>query len=185
MSKMYFMAIVAPEEVNGTILKWKELMKERFGCLVALRSPAHITLIPPFWLDEKKEHQLKDAIGEFSQSCAPFEITLKDFSAFKPRVIYVDVTPNQELQSLHGRLEEFLLAKKLFPINKGERPLRPHMSIATRDLHKKAFHKAWEIFEEKKYENSWIVSGISILRHDQKKWDVIFTSHFTNDFVPS
>ena len=65
---MYFMAIVAPEEVNGTILKWKELIKERFGCVVALRSPAHITLIPPFWLDEKKEHQLKDGIGEFSQS---------------------------------------------------------------------------------------------------------------------
>jgi 2'-5' RNA ligase len=182
---MYFMAIVAPEEVNGTILKWKQLMKERFGCVVALRSPAHITLIPPFWLDEKEEYQLKDAIGEFSQSCARFEVCLTNFSAFKPRVIYVDVAPNEELQSLHGRLEEFLVAKKQFSISKEERPLRPHVSIATRDLHKKSFREAWEIFKEKKYENSWIASGISILRHDQKKWDVIFTSHFANDFVVS
>jgi 2'-5' RNA ligase len=182
---MYFMAIVAPQEVNATVLKWKQLMNDRFGCVVALRSPAHITLIPPFWLDEKEEHQLKNAIGEFSQSCVGFEIYLKNFSAFKPRVIYVGVEPNPELQSLHGRLEEFLVAKKQFPISKEERPLHPHVSIATRDLHKKTFREAWEIFREKKYESSWMASGISILRHDQKKWDVIFTSHFANDFVPS
>ena len=185
MSRMYFMAIVAPEEVNATILKWKQLMKERFDCVVALRSPAHITLIPPFWLAEEEEHQLKDAISEFSQSCAGFEVCLKNFSVFKPRVIYVDVMPNQELRSLHDRLEEFLVTKKQFSISKEERPLHPHVSIATRDLHKKAFREAWDIFREKKYESSWIASGISILRHDQKKWDVIFTSHFANDFVPS
>ncbi|TMI85635.1 MAG: 2'-5' RNA ligase family protein [Bacteroidetes bacterium] len=185
MSRMYFIAIVAPEDINTTILKWKQMMKERFGCVVALRSPAHITLIPPFWLDENEEHHLKNATAEFSQSRAGFEIRLKDFAAFKPRVIYVDVMPNQELQSLHAQLEEFLILKKQFSISKDERPLHPHVSIATRDLHKKAFQEAWEIFKEKKYESSWIASGISILKHDQKKWDVIFTSHFANDFVPS
>jgi 2'-5' RNA ligase len=185
MSSMYFIAIVTPEDINATILKWKQLMKERFDCVVALRSPAHITLIPPFWLDEKEEHQLNDAIGEFCQSRAGFEIHLKNFAAFKPRVIYVDVVPNPELKSLHGQLEEFLIVKNQFRINKEERPLHPHVSIATRDLHKKAFRDAWEIFKEKKYESSWIASGISILRHDQKKWDVIFTSQFAKYFVPS
>ena len=182
---MYFIAIVAPEEVNAAILKWKQLMKERFGCVVALRSPAHITLIPPFWLDENEEFQLKNAISEFSKSCTGFEICLKNFAAFKPRVIYVDVAPNPQLQSLHARLEEFLVEKKQFSISREERPLHPHVSIATRDLHKKAFREGWEIFSEKKYEALWVVSGISILRHDQKKWDVIFTSHFANDFIPS
>jgi 2'-5' RNA ligase len=185
MSKMYFIAIVAPEEVNATILKWKQLMKERFNCAVALRSPAHITLIPPFWLDEKDENELKNAIGEFSQSCASFEISLKNFATFKPRVIYVDVLPNQQLQSLHVQLEEFLVVKEQFPIDKEERPLHPHVTIATRDLHKKAFQEAWGIFKEKRYETSWIASNISILKHDQKKWDVIFTSHFANNFVAS
>jgi len=160
-------------------------MMERFGCVVALRSPAHITLIPPFWLDEKEEPRLKDAVAEFSQSCAGFEVSLRNFSAFKPRVIYVDLVPNQELRSLHTRLEEFLVGRNHFSINKEDRPLHPHVSIATRDLHKKAFREAWEIFKEKKYESSWIVLGISILKHDQKKWDVIFTSHFANDFAPS
>jgi len=182
---MYFIAVVASEDINAEVLKWKQLMKERFDCVVALRSPAHITLIPPFWLNEKEEDQLKDAIAEFSQSFAAFEIRLKNFAAFKPRVIYVDVAPNEQLPQLHARLEEFLIIKNQFPINKEERPLHPHVSIATRDLHKKAFREAWEIFKEKKYENAWMASGISLLRHDQKKWDVIFTSQFVNDFVSS
>ena len=136
-------------------------------------------------MDEGKEPQLKNAISEFSQSCTGFEVRLKNFAAFKPRVIFVDVVPNDELQSLHARLEEFLIEKKQFLISKEDRPLHPHVSIATRDLHKKAFRDAWEIFSEKSYETSWVTSGISLLRHDQKKWDVIFTSHFANDFIPS
>jgi hypothetical protein len=52
------------------------------------------------------------------------------------------------------------------------------MSLATRDLYKKAFYEAWEIFSVKKYEASWEVNGISLLRHNKKNWDVIFTSQF-------
>jgi 2'-5' RNA ligase len=185
MASMYFIAMVAPPDINETILKWKQLMKERFGCLVALRSPAHITLIPPFWLDETTEDELKKTIQSFSKSQNQFEIRLKNFSAFKPRVIYVDVLPNEQLQSLHDDLEEYLIAKNRFSISKEERPLHPHISIAARDLHKKAFGEAWEIFRGKKYESSWIASGISLLKHNQKNWDVIFTSQYEGLTFPS
>jgi len=50
--------------------------------------------------------------------------------------------------------------------------------LATRDLYKKAFQEAWEIFSKKKYEALWMVSGISLLRHNKKNWDVIFTSQY-------
>ena len=175
---MYFIAIVAPADINEAVLKWKFLMRERFSCVVALRSPAHITLVPPFWMDNVKEDQLKQALDVFSRSQSPFEINIKDFGAFKPRVIYVNVQANASLQSLHGRLEEFLLEQQNFPLKKEERPFHPHISIATRDLHKKAFHEAWEIFGQKKYEDAWITTGVSLLRHKQKNWDVIYTSQF-------
>ena len=55
---MYFVALVLPEELNQEILKWKRYMHERFQCSVGLKSPAHITLVPPFWLDEAKENSL-------------------------------------------------------------------------------------------------------------------------------
>jgi 2'-5' RNA ligase len=180
MANMYFIALVAPQEINEEVLKWKNFMKERFDCSVALRSPAHITLIPPFWMDESLEEKLQTTISVFSQSQASFEINLKNFAAFKPRVVFVEVIANQFLETLHTRLVQFLIESHIFPIEKEERPYHPHVTIATRDLHKKSFHQAWEIFKEKQYKASWLTLGISLLKHNQKKWDVIFTSQFLN-----
>jgi 2'-5' RNA ligase len=180
MAKMYFIALVAPKEINDDAMQWKNVMKERFDCSVALRSPAHITLVPPFWMDESLENKLQNEIRDISQQQASFEINLKNFSAFKPRVIFVDVIANQLLQTLQAHLLQFLVKPNIFPIEKEDRPFHPHITIATRDLHKKSFHEAWEIFKEKTYEASWLVNSMSLLRHNQKNWDVIFTSQFPN-----
>jgi 2'-5' RNA ligase len=180
MAKMYFIALVAPKEINAEVLKWKNFMKEQFDCSVALRSPAHITLVPPFWMDDSLEDNLQKVISEFSQNLSSFEIIIKNFAAFKPRVIFVDIIPNPFLQTLHYQLQQFLMKTPIFPMEKEERPFHPHVTIATRDLRKKSFHEAWEIFKTKEYEAPWLISSISLLRHNQKNWDVIFTSQFKN-----
>src|SRR5262245_33178023 len=115
MSKMYFIALVAPAEINRQVLAWKNFMKEHYGCMVALRSPAHITLIPPFWMEDSQEKELENAIDEFSITYSSFQIQLKNFSAFKPRVIYVSIEENENLQNLKPALENFLLSKNSFP----------------------------------------------------------------------
>ena len=178
---MYFIAIVAPEDINQQILKWKNFFKEIYGCCVALRSPAHVTIIPPFWMNEELENDLINSIRDFSNTKIKFEIALKDFGAFKPKVIFVDVVKSKSLDELYQSFTEFLFTQNKFPIKKEERPFHPHVTLATRDLYKKAFQEAWEIFSKKKYETLWLVSGISLLRHNQKNWDVIFTSQFAED----
>ena len=175
---MYFIAIVAPEEINQQVLKWKNFFKERYECSVALRSSAHITIIPPFWMNEELENDLINSIHEFSIAKNKFEITLKDFAAFKPKVIFVDVAKNEVLNGLYQSFADFIFSQNKFPIKKDDRPFHPHVTLATRDLYKKAFQEAWEIFSTKKYEALWIVSGISLLRHNKKNWDVIFTSQY-------
>lgn len=178
MTQMYFIALVAPQQINGQILRWKELMKERFGCLVALRSPAHITLIPPFWMDIAVEDELTRAISEFAEQGFSFEVQLRNFGAFKPRVIYVDVVKNELLSAVQLRLEQHLRSKQRFAIKEEIRPFHPHVTIATRDLGKQSFLEAWGQFNSKKFEATWKCSGVSLLRHNQKNWDVIFTSQF-------
>ena len=173
---MYFVALVAPREINQQVLKWKNYFKEHFKCIVALKSPAHITLIPPFWMNEELEDALISSINEFSATKNKFELQLKDFAAFKPKVIYVDVIKNEMLIELYDSLFNFIQAENTYPLNKEDRPFHPHVTLATRDLYKKAFFEAWEIFSTKKYEASWLVDGISLLRHNKKNWDVIFTS---------
>ena len=173
---MYFVAIVAPEEINLQVLKWKNFFKERYECTVALKSPAHITIIPPFWMNEALEDDLINSINEFSGIKNKFEIIVKDFGAFKPKVIFVDMIKNEQLNDLHHSFNDFIYSQNKFPIKKDDRPFHPHMTLATRDLYKKAFQEGWEIFSKKKYEASWMINGIALLRHNKKNWAVIFTS---------
>lgn len=173
---MYFIALVAPEKINVRILKWKNFFKEHYGCTAALKSPAHITLIPPFWMNDGLEADLINSINEFSSTKNKFEIIVKDFAAFTPGVIYVDVVKNEILNKVYESLADFIYTENKYPVKKDDRPFHPHVTLATRDLYKKAFYEAMEIFSTKKYEASWLVTGISLLRHNKKNWDVIFTS---------
>lgn len=173
---MYFIALVAPEKINLPVLKWKNFFKDHYGCTSALKSPAHITLIPPFWMNDGLEADLINSINAFSSTKNKFEIIIKDFAAFTPRVIYVDVIKNEILNELYESLADFIHAEDKYPVKKDDRPFHPHITLATRDLYKKAFYEALDIFSTKKYEASWLVAGISLLKHNKKNWDVIFTS---------
>ena len=95
--QMYFIAIVLPDELNKKVLRWKHFMHERFGCEVGLKSPAHITLVQPFWMQQEKEHQLIADMDAISSLASPFTIDTRNFSTFKPRTIYIDVAVNEEL----------------------------------------------------------------------------------------
>ena len=172
---MYFIAIVLPGELNKKVLKWKNFMHERFGCKVGLKSPAHITLIPPFWMHEEREQELIADINAVSSSTQPFTIAIKNFSAFKPRTIYVDVVMNEKLRSLKAAIDKFF-SETDYKIKTEGRPFHPHITIATRDLYKKDFYDAWTLFETKKFQ--WEANALSLLRHNSKNWDVIHTSAF-------
>ena len=103
---------------------------------------------------------------------------LNNFSAFKPRVIFVDVIKNTAIDSLQNSFTEYLLLQNKFPLNKDHKPFHPHVTIATRDLYKKAFYEAWEIFSREEFKAEWKIDSISLLRHNKKNWDVICTSQF-------
>ena len=178
---MYFIAIVAPEKINHQVLKWKTFFKEHYECSVALKSRAHITIIPPFWMNEELENDIINSTREFSIMQTKFEISLQNFAAFPPKVIFVDILKNNILNELYRSFADFIFSQNKFPIKKEDRSFHPHVTLATRDLYKKAFQEAWEIFSKKKYEALWIVNGISLLRHNKKNWDVIFTSQFVED----
>lgn len=177
---MYYLAILAPEEINEEVLKWKNFFKERFDCSKALNSPAHITLISPFWMNTNLENELAVSLKEFCKEQKEFPVQLKDFSAFKPKVIFVDVVKNERLEILHASFNEFILSQQKFPIKKDENVFQPHITLATRDLYKKDFKEAWEIFSKKKYVAEWVATSISLLRHNKKNWDVISISQFSD-----
>ena len=178
--QMYFIAIVLPDELNKKVQKWKELMHEKYGCTIGLKSPAHITFIPPSWMEEEKEQQLIADVDTISSSVHPFTIAINNFSAFKPRTIFADVVVNNELRSLKAAVDTFFL-KSAYKIKIDSRPFHPHITIATRDLHKKDFQEAWPMFETKRFKAEWEANGLSVLRHNKARWEVIRTSKFRSN----
>lgn len=170
-AKMYFLAAVAPAHINEQVLKWKHYMRDHYRCTVALRSPAHITLIPPFWMNAALEDELVKDVNAFAAQHRSFDIHLRNFDAFKPKVIFVGIEKNEALARLKLALEEYLLDK--YPIKKETRPFHPHLTIANRDLMKKDFTPAFAHFKNIDYEAKFPAAAISLLRHNGTEWDVI------------
>lgn len=156
---LYFVALIPPEENKAQVLEWKHYMRDAFGCKVALKSPAHITLIPPF---ESKQEVVLPKI-EFQ----PFTVYLKNFNSFESNVIFVDVLPNEELQQLRERVVEIMHAKK------ESRFFHPHITIANRDLKQADFPKAWKHFNNLTYETSFLADKISLLKHNGQHWVIV------------
>lgn len=174
---MYFIALVLPPELNEKVLGFKNYMREHFHCKVALKSPAHITLVPPFWMEAEQEEQLIADLDRFSIQ-EPFTLRSNDFSAFKPRTIFVALHPSAALEQLKKSCDDFFASREIYKMKIDTRPFHPHITVATRDLTKKDFHVAWPHFKQKTFSAEWQAEGISLLKHNKKNWDVIHTSQF-------
>lgn len=176
----YFIAIVAPEQINQQVLEWKQYMLQHFNCKVALRSPAHITIIPPFIMANDLLPQMEEQLESFSARQQSFPIQLKNFAAFKPRVLYVHVEPNTHLSELQANLEAFLLQHKHFPIKKEERSFHPHVTIANRDLQQSDFPIAWQHFQQLKYDVTFPANALALLQHNGQMWEIARSFPFHN-----
>lgn len=150
----------------------KEWIYTETGSKGALRSPAHITLHMPFKWKKTKEEVLTKSLDKLASSISSFNVTLKDYSCFEPRVIYVDVENNEQLTSL--RNEVMSLSKKEWKLDlpKDLRGFHPHITIGFRDLKKSQFYKAWDQLKEKSFSSSFNAFSINLLKHNGKKWDV-------------
>jgi 2'-5' RNA ligase len=177
---LYFIAVIAPININQRVLEWKNFMLRRFNCKVALRSPAHITIIPPFHMPDSLEQPLIDAMGAIASQSSEFYVHLQDFGAFAPRVIYVHVQPDEPLHLLKNNTEDQLLRTTQFPIKPDPRPFHPHITIANRDLRKGDFPAAWAHFSNRQYQASFEAQALSLLRLTDSGWEVIADAPFNS-----
>ncbi len=170
---MYFVGIICPPEIEELVLKFKNWMKEHYRCIVALKSPSHLTLVPPFWCGIEKETELLETIQSFQPGKKEWEIRLNGFSHFINRVIFIDVVENPDLLELRNRAEEHFQNSFGELIKKDERPYRPHVTIANRDLSPGDFEKAWPHFSKMEFSKSFTTKQVSLLKLKEGKWEVI------------
>lgn len=168
--QLYFVALVPPEPLLSQGRELKEYFRDTYGSKASLNSPPHITLHAPFQL-AKEEDDLVEALEKTAEGFGPFEVSLKNFAAFPPRVIYIDVEKSSKMDELQQKLQPVVARFAVDTKQGAERDFHPHMTLAFRDLSKSSFHKAWEEFREKELSFSWQARSIVLLKHNGKYWD--------------
>ena len=169
---LYFIAILPPDNLRQSVKILKEEMKLRFNAKHALKSPAHITLQMPFKWSFKEEKMLLIALKKFAFQEKAFTVGLNGFNCFTPRVIFVKVIDHSAIAALHTRLSLVLIEQLGFENSSINPKMHPHMTIATRDLKKNAFHLAWREFEDREFIGSFLANGIGLLKHNGKQWEI-------------
>jgi len=179
--ELYFIAII----IEGTFGEEVTQIKQQFGLKYnskhALRSPPHITLHMPFKWRIDRVDILSDILSVFAKSKKPFEMRVDGFGSFPPRVIYIGVEQSDPLNLL--QLDLIKVARyrlKLVNNNYKDKAFHPHITVAFRDLSKKAYRSSWEEFNGKEINYRFRAERFSLLKHNGKSWDVYETFEFSS-----
>lgn len=167
----YFIALLPPPPLKDEIHALKLHFQQRYNSKAALNSPPHLTLHMPFEWKANKEERLIAALKRFAENRKPFSIQLKNFSSFPPRVIYIDVVSNTELDNLQRDLQRYCkMELQLFNARYRDLPFHPHITLAFRDLKKNDYEQAWQEFKDRSFAALFEVKSLVLLKHDGKVW---------------
>lgn len=175
---LYFIALLPEEEIQNEVTAFKQYCARYFGASHSLTSPPHITLVAPFSWPKTALPELTAALDDFAVEQSPFEVQLRDFGSFPPRVIYVDIVPNPALKTLASDLAGFLETQVGLK-RESTHGFNPHMTIAHRDLQREVFPTAWKHFSGLSFQRTFEASGITLLRHEQRRWEIANTYFFS------
>ena len=175
----YFIATLPPEPVLSEIKAFKTDLLQRYKARIALRSPAHITLFPPFEQEENAENSIIQALQSFTLSQSSFTMQLDGFGCFYPRVIFVKPLLNSRLSDLRLELLHHLKTElELMHERFEKQDFHPHLTIANRDLKGENYELAWQDFQTKTYQRTFEVTSITLLKHDGQRWQIHQNFHF-------
>jgi len=176
---LYFIALVVDGELAEKIRGLQLYCSETYHSKKALRSPPHVTLIPPFREEISIENILEEKLTPFFGTYHSFNVELNGFGRFDSSVIFIQPEKNAYLQTMQEDLHSYLSRNFSF-IEPATRKFNPHVTIASGDLRKQYFKAAWQEFESKNFSATWNVSSAHLLKHDGKKWNPVLEFPFVN-----
>ncbi|MBD2449384.1 2'-5' RNA ligase family protein [Nostoc sp. FACHB-152] len=169
----FFVALLPPQDIQDYANQIKQYFADNYASRHAQKSPPHITLQPPFEWANDQVSRLEASLREFASQQKSLQVTLSGFSAFAPRVIYIDVVRSQELLQLQAALMAHMETDLGIVDEVGKkRPFAPHMTVAFRDLTKQNFKAAWPEFENRELHFEFAADKLTLLIHDGKRWNI-------------
>ena len=170
---LYFIALLPPQSIQDYATEVKQYFADNYDSKHAFKSPPHITLQPPFEWDSSQIIELEDCLEKFVIGRSSIPIILDGYNAFAPRVIYIDVVQSADLMNLQFELMSNLETNLGIVDKVGKsRGFTPHMTVAFKDLKKSQFKAAWNEFENKELHFEFTASKLTLLKHEEKKWNI-------------
>jgi 2'-5' RNA ligase len=170
-TQLQLIAVLPSDEVSTLVRQQQQHIATVWGPKHALRTPPHITLIPPIAVTEADREVLWTCAERISKRATSFPLHLDGYSAFKPHVIYIHVTETTELNQLFTLWRKELMSVIPHVLEKyPDRPYRPHMTLAHRDVTPAQFKQIWEYYAELEFSASFEVDRFWILRHEMHGW---------------
>jgi 2'-5' RNA ligase len=126
-----FIAALLPDEIRARMDEYLEAVIPRCeGVKWEKNDKLHVTLKFLGNVEDSKVPGIASIIGSLSRNYSPFETAISGFGGFpdlrSPRILYIELSENQELSSFQSRIEE-----ELEPLGfpKEKRRFIPHVTI--------------------------------------------------------
>ncbi|MES2628354.1 MAG: methylated-DNA--[protein]-cysteine S-methyltransferase [Bacteroidota bacterium] len=170
---LYMVALVPPKKLVERLEEVRQEFASNYNCKAALKTPVHLTLVPPFQLDIEKETELVEAL-KAGEELNRFAVELKDYGYFMDNeVLFVSVKPSVELSVLQEAVKNwvhdgFEVSEKYH----NHEEFNPHVTIGRKDIPKGRFADAVNEYSTLKFAAKFENKAFYLWRHDGKAWQI-------------
>ena len=150
-------------------------MNQAYGCKSGHKTPIHVTLVPPFALQE--EFSTGDLVSAIEKYVLPqnlgFLAHIENFDAFGDRTIFANVISSEKWTKLRDETVKAILKTCPGCTKKDQRPFYPHGTIANRDIPFGVMKKALETMNELNLVEDFPVDNITIFERQGFCWEAV------------
>lgn len=154
------------DDVSHNYARRMELkISERFHTRCGLRQSPHITIKPPFIVEDIDP--FIEYFDRLARETEPFDIELNGIDFFEPKVIFINVEKNPALYALHQKIIADLHKNYGIQPNvktEGEN-IRFHSTLALSDLTEENFYKAKEYLKDERPHFRFKASTLGLFFH--------------------
>ena len=169
----HFIGVLVPDDITLTLEDCRRYMREAYGCKSGHKTPIHVTLIPPFRLqDEYSTKDLSNAIeGNVLAKGLGFTAKVNNFDAFGDRTIFAKVEHDTKWTALRDAVYSAIIKAVPGCTKKDQRPFTPHLTVSNRDIPAGVTKDALEVMNEMDLVEEFPVDNITIFERKGGCWE--------------
>ena len=173
----HFIGVLLPEDITLTLEDCRRYMNEVYGCKSGHGTPIHVTLVPPFRLQE--EYSTADLISAIEKEVLPkglgFTAHIDNFDAFGDRTLFANVVAGDAWTKLRDKTVQAILNACPGCTKKDKKPFQPHATVANRDIPVGIMTKALQVMNELNLAEDFPVDNITIFERKGNRWEAAVT----------